>query len=1079
MQPALRSTLDSTLVAKRILAPYELSNLKTLFGRRALRAVAVQSCDPGTARERPIYVHQYNKDGEVESRKYTYGDEIKVTDITYFSYDDFVPFDKRYAAREHGFTNSGRVCTGGEECIKVNKYDMATLCCICYSKIDLSDDSTLFTPTSKNKDTAAWAGYIMSVSSGRGVCNDCVNAGFLNEGTPVDTFQYLKPKLSHEPVMLGCLDKRIDPITAHAAKRIPRLGINVHVRDDELAELNWYSLKDSTALVTEEDDYIGQKDDHDREVVPGERTILVAEVDSSIWINTYRKFNCTGVIYMAAVAVDVDDTGSVIYKALTILPSIYSKDIRFTPEMHRAQVLRVPDDQGTYALDEGTAIRLINSWTYIVRDSYDYTKELGSLAEVIYSVSNEYDVKPYFLMSVYVDRRCYACHRSWRGDVGMQCCGTICPYSGRFPITEGRVLSSALVCFLTKGGPGFRPAIVGGAPGEKGPDTDEYILRNATRCELSGSAFVCTNAHGGLMRPKVRVTIGGACYNCCVACFLRYQCAGRIDSYDAMPAHEQDEKYYTVRVTDRALYQASLTTLFSGIEVPTVFPKSSAFAYGMLNDGDSVSSMLSYIASAQGSESVLACAYSVNKGSGVVEIDAWDSQSGMSIDTKVTASSKPQEALSVTLSHKNKPEGLLGHLGVESAVMEFRGVKSEYTNNTRFLIRNSMVNTTYTPVVNDEVNKGLSGWLSHMPKSYILSVAHTLAHYRSALKSVLDYKRGVVTKPMIGSDVVEDTYLRDVCAELLTWGLNSSQKMFASIFVPDRFGIGGTKANTATKMREVDQQLAQKLVTWTIQYFKVNKDARMKPDVWRAEIIGDAVGCLTKTSSYEPSYMADVRSMVEKMQLASGKKLVTTDKNKIKDSAMALTKRSVLKGGKYVLTRCSEAGLPTRPQRVFRDIWEENFLYINEKSPVVSDDSRKFSGIGHPKMVSLPTPPFIWGEAGRSPISKPKSFAATLSQISGLLKEYTMRNSGDNTTMNAYYDQLKTCYIVWDNGPVIRFPGSSVEMRWGDNLRMSTLLATRMVTSIQQGPSSELVVTLRETQTNALDIMRCERFGSL
>lgn len=1077
MQPNLKGALETTLVSSGILSSFELSNQKTLFGRRALRAVAVQSREPGTARERPIYVHQLDKGGEVVSKRYKYGDDINVTDVTFFSYDNFVSLNKRYAAIERAFTKEGKTIKGGEECIALGPGDLQTTCCVCFDKIDMSLSETIFKPTSYNREVSSWASYIMSVSSGRGLCNSCVNAGFIRDGDPVDTFGYLKPRLSDEPVCLGSVEKRVEAITAHAAKRISRLGTTYPLRDDQLASLNWYALRSNTVVVTGEDDYMGAANDSDRDVAPGERTILVAEVPGVSWSGTFRRFNCTGIIYMAAVAVDVDDNGIVIYKALTVLPSIYSRDNRDVPNSHRAQVLRVPDDQGSYALDELTAVQMINSWTYLVRDGYDYSSELGTLSEVMYSNTNEYDVRPYFLMSTYSDTRCYACHRSWRGDVGMQCSGTICPYSGRFPIHEGKVLTSALISFLTKGGPGFMPCVPSNES-KRSSEGDEYLLRRATRCELSGKAFVCTNAHGGLMRPRVKVFVNSVGYNSCVSCFLRYYMSGRIDSYSPIDPDDIEEKIYSVTVTDRILYQASMSGLFSGVEVPTVFPKSSAFSFGTLNDSDSIDDMLSYISSSQGSESVLASPYVINRGGGVVECDAWDNQYGMSQETCAMSTVKPDESRMVVLPKKNKPEGLLGHLGVESSVMEFKGVKSLYTNNTRFVLRNGLSNTTYVPVVNDEVGKGVSKWLSLMPKTYILSTAHTLSHYRSALKHVLEYKKVNPTKPMIGGEVKVDSTLRDVCAELLTWGLNSSQKMFASIFIPSRFGIGGTKGNTAVRMRETDEDSAQRLVSWIIQYFKTNKDARMKPEVWRSDINSDPVGSITKLSSYDPSYMGDIRAIVSKIQMKEGLKSDIGDKNKVMDSGMTIVKRSIAKGSTFVLSRCSDSGLPSRPQRVFRDIWEENFLYVSENSDMISDDAAKFKGLGNPRLKLLPTPPFIWGEAGRSPVKKPRSFAATISQINDLLREYNMRNSGDTSTTNAYYDQLKSCYIIWDNGPVIKFPGSSIEMRWGDNLRMSTLLATRMVTSIQQGPFSELVVTLRETQTNALEIMRSERFGS-
>jgi len=919
----------------------------------------------------------------------------------------------------------------------------------------------------------------------------------------VDTYAYLTPKLSKATAVLG-YGKRITGITAHASKRIPRLGATKHLTDRDLHSLSWKKL--GTTTITDLDDDDGDTYDRDGYIIPGERVILVANTPRSWWGDGYRRFNCTAVIYMAAVFQGYDDHGTEHYTALTVLPSIYTKDEREPPQTRSPSLMRFEGDLGVFSQEQVT--EAIDSWLYIVREGYDYGNGLGIMGTVLDYASYEIIADQFRLLSTPKIRKCYACHRSWRGDQGSPCCGTVCAYVGKVPLHRGYSLTSAIHHFLLEGGPGFTPARVTTGPGPRLAHQDEFALRRYTRCMYSGKAFVCTNIAGELMRPRMLISLteydidgeakGSSDYlPSCVACFTRLYCAGQVHDVKRLSADDVGERFLTVNITDVDAYKESLNSLFCGVEVPTVLKKSQPFSFGMQVTPHEASL---YISSAQGMECHLVMPDTVNCGNGVTECDAWENQSSMSFaGTNVHSSTSYNPYMGneddrcvlrkgkKDISNATDKRSMLNHLGPGSAELDHMGRELKITPNTRFVIDNSIKHkgdsfTSYSPVYNQYVMSQVKNWLGleGFPESYIMSLYHALVHYRYAIKAVIEYTSSAPPSMSTGALLGADSYEK-VCAELLVYGIGSIFKFTRSAFTPASFGKSDINL-VASTMRKTNADLTERLVASVVGRFTGDSQLRTSKttDQWNLDRATNAVKTLSEVMGGVSGYMESVHGLSQAM--VSGKSgSGTPSAYQIKNTAGMLTKTSVKMGDNYYLRQCALVGVPDAPQRLFRDLWEENFLFVREDDPRISDDPATYTGSSI-RRHALPTPLFIQGEAGRfSPSKNLMDFKFTTEQVEDrvrLYAKFNVRNLNDDLPPAEYMDTFKTCFLIWDNGPVVTFEGSGLRMRWGDNLRMSTLLATKMVGNIQQGRSSEVVVCLRNTQVNALQIMMSEKFGS-
>jgi len=1078
----IRSELVS--VTPKIVEPHELADQETLFGRKALRAVAVETVTRGVPRPRTIYIHT-SKDGVMSVDTFNENKPIVPGDITSLSYDDFVLYKERYEAKEHVFDNFGRLGSGGTECETIGPNDTKTCCVVCFDKIDLLDPDTIFSPvTGGDQMVRSWSAYLISTCSGRSLCNKCYRAGFTNEGQRVNTLKHLFPQLGDmKRVQLGNNEMGIKGLTAHASRRIPRLGAKVRITEPMILSLQWYEL--GTGTVSEMEDYIGDVEERESHA-PGSRFILVAEPPQEWWgisIDTYdRKLNGTILIYCAAVVEDYDEEGDPVYRALTILPTIASRDVRPSPSQSSHQIRFI--DPEPLHITKDMATHMIDGGIFLVREGFNYFKNLGHMAITMSDFSSPIVVKPFYLMSSYFDRRCYSCHRCYRSDIRTQCCGTICSFSGRVPSYKGTTMSKALFeyfkgtprgCILEKETTTYPLQCFDG-------DHDIYILRSTTRCELSGKCFICTDVNGRLARPRMLVRMDDSVeYASCVACWSKMRIAGLVQSIRKIPDNYSQEYYFVIRITDRKEYEDGLNCLFNVVEVPTLFPKRSPLSFDIDKNGRRSAPLINYLVSSQGYECELITPYSVNSGNikdSVQECDAWDNQYRMSYSHPVTAglSEDPAYGTQMVRKDESKIKTMLGDKCVALPFLDGLDVH----NNTRFVIRTEYRTSTYNPVINDPV-RSMIPWLNDLPYPYLLSLVHSLIQYRSALMHVFESHEPVAKHNAgLGFGISRDTTGEEVASKILTWGNGSTSKFSSKAFSVDRFGYRMPEDSIDYQMITYAKEDTSCIIQWIITRFSL-KDSMVarSSNEWIAVINGRPIEALTSLMEGSSGIRESFERIVCKIREAKGIADEIDNPSYVKDSAMYLAKRSVYNRTSklWELADCKLKGLPERPQRTFREIWSENFALMNQRDPRIKYDREEIdaTGIDTNSDNTEPTPPFIWSQAIRTPS---RLYAVTSAQVMNVRKNRTMRYSLQGAQNNEYINMFSRCYIIWDKGPVIRFKGSDISMTWGTNLRNSTLLSSRIVTTLQQGSNSMMVVSLRETQIYALDVFRSEWFGS-
>jgi len=645
---------------------------------------------------------------------------------------------------------------------------------------------------------------------------------------------------------------------------------------------------------------------------------------------------------------NTDDEGKPGYKCISILPTVLSKDSRKHQILHVPEVKIVDFRAKRFSSDE--AREYVNADLYLLhRDSaiegpsavFPHIRTLMSVGHDMAGVNGVFT-----LLSTYRVKRCYACHRTWRGDIGAPCSGTVCPYSGRYPFYDGNVATRAMIAWIKAGHPSF--SISDDVAEEE--NVDVYFLMENSRCELSGTAFVCTDTSGSQMRPcmvaTLRINRAPVEKACCVACWARFDAFGLVtDVRPLKPAY----KSFRLVIHDRDSYDEELSKLFIGIETPTMFKKTFPFKIPSFNDSADQADIIDYMMSCQGTECQLISPFSVNNKSmselnRAMECDAWDTQSGMSPDDYQHFNMQVKVS-NLTLffpkSGMNRWDHMAeetSYLGPRSAIIRQPGadIDSALSANTRFVIEDHGDRIKYIPVTNPVSDHALPSFVEQLPFGYLQSLAHTLVHYRQMINSVYNYNR--------------------------------------------------------------------------------NKSTRL------------STARITESQTY-------------------------------------LTYRSVqTESGDYRLMNCgNDFIIPPRPVMTFHDLYAENLCGVRRDDPRV----RKVGG--RPSYGEcIDTPYFIWQQVLNRPEILRDLENASLSDI-------TRYNS-----MNAIRASYSKCYLVWDDnkGMLIKFYGNpDLSLRWGKELRVSSLLASRSISSLQLGPESYVITSIREVPIHALNVTRAGWFG--
>jgi len=327
---------------------------------------------------------------------------------------------------------------------------------------------------------------------------------------------------------------------------------------------------------------------------------------------------------------------------------------------------------------------------------------------------------------------------------------------------------------------------------------------------------------------------------------------------------------------------------------------------------------------------------------------------------------------------------------------------------------------------------------------------------------------------------MRDTTPDDVAGKILGWGLGSTSKFSKSAFALDRFNFKQPVSSVNYMMSSTSPEETDRIITWVLERFKSSDQfVKRSPSEWNVAIERNPVPTLNELAKSDSGVMTDFSTIVSRIKSLKGIVEHTVSPSYIMDSAILLTKRPIYNKimRRWDLVGCKEYGLPDRPQRTFRDIWFENFALLKQQDPRISYDSDEVdaTGIDVSHHNTMDTPPFIWAQALRTPSRK---YAVSSSQVMSIRKQRNQRYSTVSSDNYKYMDMFSRCYLIWKRGPAIRFDGSDLIMQWGENLRNSTLLSSRIVTTMQQGDNSVMVITLRETQIYALEIFRCEWFGS-
>jgi len=1089
-----------------LVTKFECGDPRTLYGSKSLRAVIVENKASSLSRDRTIYAHTYGEGKAISSDEYT-GKPVVQDDIVFFSYNKEPRISKRYKAIEYVFNGEGKIVRGGAEVITVSERKKTTSCPICWSVVDSVYDSLESPAVAPNvgggghqhaeeaseMDGYAWAAYCYATNGGRVLCTKCISHGFVDEGKPKDTASYLDAIAKARGGSFGDTVELTESFTSHSILRIDRLNTSKKIGADYISKLTWKILANSD--LTEEDDFVpsptggggGERPPNGPVFIlyadPTENSELIE--DQSLWYDdAFRKFNGTGIIYIAAVIEQKGEHGPR-FKPLTILPSIYSVDERPEFSTPYGEVLEHGAAGDVLELDGESIATMIERSTFIVRSGYDFQKDLGRLPLYIGNIDKYIGLSPFMLMSTYSRAVCYACHRAWRGDTMSRCSGTICKYVGRVPLYLGTSMTGALMSALTDK---VCPAVVTkhADVGECTKDVDWYSFWPISRCAYSGRVFTCVNIAGKLMRPKFWVQFKGKHSElveqgpCCAACLFK------IKSYTdvvvrKLTKDEVKKVFYRVAIPNRRVYDEYMDIIFSGSECATVFPRSSAFSYDP--PGDDESKIRSYLLSAQGVECALLTPYSINSDrtdvKGPLECDAWDNQFHCSYDIPVKGRPALLPKAGVVLQAKNIAD-MKGHLGPDSLVSDGKA-----TDNTRFSHVGGDGVSRYVPNVQPEVLDAYDGWLSNMPLEYKKSVYSSLLSYRSAMKYVVS---GTKSRPKVMIGAKLESCAQQVSLSLLSWGYNSMVatknkllgKSAEALYSPDRFALSRGINEEMTIVGGKDG-LTKHLVQGIREAVKVSDLAKLAGDAFNYKISHESSVSILESLFDEPR----VRSGFNELRGAYDEVVRRIDKMKgveepnvnILDSSTILVATAVRDRAGYYLADLRGRTVPRWPQLTFSELMDSCFVNVKQNDPRIRTDYSNPDFKGCTDL--LDTPHFIWGHAVRTgpQVYSGGAMMSTLAQLSAAKSSGGGGESNPGSSKDMKEGIYSKCYLEWRNGLVVKFPGSKLSLRWGREMLLSSLLSVRMETTLRVDKKYAMkVLTVRPTQVNALQIMKATRY---
>jgi len=1050
------------------------SSLSRTYGGKGLSGIALPG-GLGSARPRPIYSHTVDETGRLRTSEYSEGFDVLPGVITKLSYNKTPKFEIMYNAQEIYFDSGGTKHLGGTESFGLPDRLRYTKCLLCFADVDLLDGTLMCRPDPR--DHLSIPAYIMATSDGRTLCNDCIPS--LSEGQP---FNLLESLYSRGRVVATHNEEGEQmhvSLLAHSLDRISRLNANDMLTESALTKCTWYILERNGQPIPPE-----SHDADDKALLPPRSVTVIAQADWSWWEEggslKPRKLNVVPYI-MAAASLSHDGLS-----LITLFPTVFSRDVRVLPQHHQITVRSLVD----YTPLTLTAIevkRMIEENLFlIVRDAAipddsPFAKTLASY------VSHEELYGQFEMLSSYKFFECYSCHRCYRGSVGRPCSGSICPYVGRVPAHGGLTMNSAMLSYLFgEGAKPFKVVDVGLGPynytswrDALGHNHDVFNIRIATRCELSGSPFICTDGGGGLARPKFYVKVRGMTaprpmgFACCVACWSKFSYYGVLEGeQELIPEDHFVKRPVTITYADLAEYESSMDSLFCGTEVPMGFEKTAALALstrfvgkpdldGNYADRVTIKEMRTILASCVGEESLLISPFATNF-SAVTRIDAWDWAGGRPFLT-VEAEQHLSDMAPVQTRSQLRWGGtgsidsesvadLCVSMGPSSLVVSGGGGKPEVTPNTRFVISPPNI---YRATSND-VTEAASIWLSSLPDTYTVSAYLTLCKYRAAVVRAIQGVSRRPSKSGLGfKEVSQEDLLGVLCQTIIRWGVQRTNKLKASVLVASGFASAAYHPGLSKAFDMQDDPMAARAFCMEV-VAEVTKKVREGEDKGRLLLIPE------EESVIELSTLVNSESIMQHLQSITGVRKRKDAPHTVTGSGPVLTlvlSPTSGRGVRPTLTTLRECGELSVFQRDSRDVLIDNFIGLSHLDEAIS----KPGGV----TVLLSTPPFIWRALSMMPESGIPNAGAGMNYRSAA--KIRLEAQG----------KYSKCVLTWEDGLAITFPygNPTLKLKWGMNLNESSLRRASYETTLQQGPNSMALTFIRKTMAYFLSVSRAEYFG--
>jgi len=523
------------------------------------------------------------------------------------------------------------------------------------------------------------------------------------------------------------------------------------------------------------------------------------------------------------------------------------------------------------------------------------------------------------------------------------------------------------------------------------------------------------------------------------------------------PLPPQVPLFYQVIVRDRDAYEAQLESLFSISETPTVVQKSAPLAHPMPNEESEKRSLLSYLASARGKEcALLTYGYVVGRDGNLFECDAWDNQYGMTYDFPTYREDYVPDAdiddtwFTTSNASYNLSE-LSSHLGPNSLSIRKSGEPHRVTGNTRFVVTQLGSNAVYRPVTLPSVKEALEGYLSKVPNRYLQSLVHALVQYRCAIKVVYNESKFVSMRAKDKSATSTST-LGEICSVLLDWGANRRfVKLGNAMFQSERFGRSGASGISDSmdkKMMLADGKITKEILA-TVLDSPLRPNQPMGASVWKGAILTRPVDFLLGRDMYPDisDRVYTLSRLIDREEAASftpykgSSRLLTKSVEKTSSVFRSDINREVQNRR---IVNVSSAGVQRFPVLKRREVREYNLVDISEQDAIVTRPGER---------VKLVRTPFF------------------IKQV------VTGRGFGHGKKRIDITNKVQMCYIVWEDGAVIKFQGLDISLRWGYNLRLSSLFTNKIFTTVvyrSDGNRTQTynVFTLRKMPINSLDIIR-------